>query len=44
MYRDKTRRKRDMPAVRHGDDQPRSARSSGDLSEGDLRRAAVGVL
>jgi diguanylate cyclase (GGDEF)-like protein/putative nucleotidyltransferase with HDIG domain len=43
MYRDKTRRKRDMTGGRR-DDHPRQPRSTDGLSEVELHRAAVGVL
>jgi hypothetical protein len=43
MYRDKTRRKRDVNGGR-SDDRPRAPRSNGGVSEIELQRAAVGVL
>ncbi|HJZ75183.1 MAG TPA: HD domain-containing phosphohydrolase [Vicinamibacterales bacterium] len=44
MYRDKTRRKRDVMASRHAGEPPRAPLSTGGLSEGEVQRAAVGVL
>ena len=43
MYRDKTRRKRDVSGGR-SDERPRAPRSNGGVSEVELQRAAVGVL
>src|SRR5690349_4481521 len=43
MYRDKTRRKRDVNGAR-SDERPRTPRSNGGVSEVDLQRAAVGIL
>jgi GGDEF domain-containing protein len=43
MYRDKTRRKRDLNGGR-GDDRPRAAQPNGGVSEVELQRAAVGIL
>jgi diguanylate cyclase (GGDEF)-like protein/putative nucleotidyltransferase with HDIG domain len=43
MYRDKTRRKRDVNGGR-SEERPRTPRSNGGVSEVDLQRAAVGVL
>jgi diguanylate cyclase (GGDEF)-like protein len=44
MYRDKTRRKRDVNATPRSEERPRATRSNGGVSEVELQRAAVGVL
>jgi diguanylate cyclase (GGDEF)-like protein len=43
MYRDKTRRKREIAGAHQGNEQARGT-TPGRLSDGDLRRAATGVL
>ncbi len=43
MYRDKTRRKREIAGAHQADEQARGT-TPGRLSDGDLKRAATGVL